>query len=247
MKIANVKIGSKIKIVDEMLRQTNGLVGRVIKRVGSESYVFVSDEAKPYLHDCRGLCEDYHGWFLHSSTQVIVLKEKEEKKGGGILKEGMVIHCKNGDERVAFEKLITQELGINVDGIVEGYKRYGNSVCYRIGTDRINYGTKNCAYSNDKIIEFSDLVKNKSNKIEKDILYGLPSYVDLDVKLVAYKGNETRVELKSGYTGIAKCSEGDVFDREIGYKIAYNRAKVKELNDELMDRALLLEQLVEGE
>lgn len=56
---------------------------------------------------------------------------------------------------------------------------------------------------------------------------------DEDVKRVIYSDKVTVVILNSGIKGIAKCLEEDEYDKKIGYRIAYLKAKIKEMNKEL--------------
>ena len=56
---------------------------------------------------------------------------------------------------------------------------------------------------------------------------------DEDVKRVIYSDKVTVVILNNGIKGIAKCLEEDEYDKKIGYRIAYLKAKVKEMNKEL--------------
>lgn len=56
---------------------------------------------------------------------------------------------------------------------------------------------------------------------------------DNDVQRVIYSNNVTVVILKSGIKGISKCLEGDVYNEEVGYRVAYLKAKIKEMNKEL--------------
>lgn len=56
---------------------------------------------------------------------------------------------------------------------------------------------------------------------------------DEDVKRVIYSDRVTVVILNNGIKGIAKCLEEDEYDKKIGYRIAYLKAKVKEMNKEL--------------
>lgn len=56
---------------------------------------------------------------------------------------------------------------------------------------------------------------------------------DEDVKRVIYSDKVTVVILNSGIKGIAKCLEEDEYDKKVGYRIAYLKAKIKEMNKEL--------------
>lgn len=56
---------------------------------------------------------------------------------------------------------------------------------------------------------------------------------DEDVKRVIYSDKVTVVILNNGIKGIAKCLEEDEYDKKVGYRIAYLKAKVKEMNKEL--------------
>lgn len=56
---------------------------------------------------------------------------------------------------------------------------------------------------------------------------------DEDVKRVIYSDKVTVVILNSGIKGIAKCLDEDEYDKKVGYRIAYLKAKVKEMNKEL--------------
>lgn len=57
--------------------------------------------------------------------------------------------------------------------------------------------------------------------------------IDEDVKRVIYSDKATVVILNSGVKGIAKCLENDTYNKEIGYRVAYLKAKIKEMNKEL--------------
>ena len=56
---------------------------------------------------------------------------------------------------------------------------------------------------------------------------------DEDVKRVIYSDKVTVVILNNGIKGIAKCLEEDEYDKKVGYRIAYLKAKIKEMNKEL--------------
>lgn len=56
---------------------------------------------------------------------------------------------------------------------------------------------------------------------------------DEDVKRVIYSDRVTVIILNSGIKGIAKCLDEDEYDKKIGYRIAYLKAKIKEMNKEL--------------
>lgn len=56
---------------------------------------------------------------------------------------------------------------------------------------------------------------------------------DEDVKRVIYSDKVTVVILNSGIKGIAKYLEEDEYDKKVGYRIAYLKAKIKEMNKEL--------------
>ncbi len=54
-----------------------------------------------------------------------------------------------------------------------------------------------------------------------------------DVKRVIYSNKVTVVILNSNVKGVAKCLDGDKYDKKIGYRVAYLKAKIKEMNKEL--------------
>lgn len=56
---------------------------------------------------------------------------------------------------------------------------------------------------------------------------------DEGVKRVIYSDRVTVVILNSGIKGIAKCLDEDEYDKKVGYRIAYLKAKIKEMNKEL--------------
>ena len=56
---------------------------------------------------------------------------------------------------------------------------------------------------------------------------------DEDVKRIIYSDKVTVVILNSGIKGISKCLENDTYNKEIGYRVAYLKAKIKEFNKEL--------------
>lgn len=54
-----------------------------------------------------------------------------------------------------------------------------------------------------------------------------------DVKRVIFNDRVTVVILHSGAKGISKCLEEDEYNKETGYRIAYLKAKIKEMKKEL--------------
>ncbi|WP_297994065.1 hypothetical protein [uncultured Clostridium sp.] len=54
-----------------------------------------------------------------------------------------------------------------------------------------------------------------------------------DVKRVIYSNKVTVVILNSNVKGVAKCLDEDKYDKKIGYRVAYLKAKIKEMNKEL--------------
>lgn len=63
--------------------------------------------------------------------------------------------------------------------------------------------------------------------------YKEPEMELYDVKRVIYNDNVTVVFLNSGVKGISKCMEEDTYNKEVGFRVAYLKAKIKELNKEL--------------
>lgn len=59
------------------------------------------------------------------------------------------------------------------------------------------------------------------------------SVVDEDVQKVIQNENVTVVILNSGIKGITKCLPTDKYDAETGYRVAYLKAKIKEMTKEL--------------
>ena len=57
--------------------------------------------------------------------------------------------------------------------------------------------------------------------------------INEDVKRVIFNDRVTVVILNSGVKGIAKCLEEDKYNKETGYRIAYLKAKIKEMKKEL--------------
>lgn len=56
---------------------------------------------------------------------------------------------------------------------------------------------------------------------------------DKDVKKVIFNDKVTVVILNSGVKGISKCLKEDKYNKETGYRIAYIKAKIKEMQKEL--------------
>lgn len=65
----------------------------------------------------------------------------------------------------------------------------------------------------------------------KEYIEGIKT--DEDVKRIIYSDRVTVVILNSGVKGISKCIEDDTYNKEIGYRVAYLKAKIKEMNKEL--------------
>lgn len=59
------------------------------------------------------------------------------------------------------------------------------------------------------------------------------SIVDEDVNKVIQNENVTVVILNSGIKGVTKCLPYDKYDSKIGYRVAYLKAKIKEMTKEL--------------
>jgi hypothetical protein len=58
-------------------------------------------------------------------------------------------------------------------------------------------------------------------------------YVPTSRAKVIHKDNATIVILQDGSKGVAKCGKDDVFSRKTGLKVAYNRAMIEHLLNEI--------------
>lgn len=54
-----------------------------------------------------------------------------------------------------------------------------------------------------------------------------------DISRIIQSGKAIVVILESGFKGVAKCNENDEYDFEVGKRIAYLKAKIAEMEDEL--------------
>lgn len=57
--------------------------------------------------------------------------------------------------------------------------------------------------------------------------------INSEIKKVIKNGKATIVILSSGVKGVAKCLEEDTYNEETGIRIAYLKAKIKEMTKEL--------------
>lgn len=86
------------------------------------------------------------------------------------------------------------------------------------------------AFNTHEILKMFDLATKKSKNIE---VIENPNDLPNDVKKVIINDEVTIVILKSGYKAVSKPMEGDNYNRQIGFRVAYVKAKIKELNKEL--------------
>lgn len=208
------KLEDKFQLGDRVICNSFG-IGTIIGKEGS-FYAVEFDEESPGLHNCKGLCKTGKGlWF----------KEEDMKS-----KREMDMKFKIGD-RVAHY--------IYGEGIIRDIE----DSLYVVEFDKGNRKLHTCHYKCKNYHGWwcnSDEIKKVTHKVpheviikEKIILCELPPFADEDVYRIEINEPYVTVSLKSGCIGKAICCEGDTFDAVIGYRIAYKRAKIEELKEEI--------------
>lgn len=139
------------------------------------------------------------------------------------------------------------------------YKTYGKE---RVMPEMIKYKNKvaiiNKVVNNDFIIdldngcwwwteEMLDKLSKEENKVSTCKIYELPNYINSDVQKVIVNKPCVIVFLRTGEKGIAKCYPGDEFSEEQGYMIAYKRATIERLKNELEHEECILKLYVDGD
>lgn len=87
----------------------------------------------------------------------------------------------------------------------------------------------------------------EEDKVKKCKIYWMPKYVASDVQKVIVNKPCVIVFLKTGEKGIARCCSGDEFSEEQGYMIAYKRATIERLKNELEHEECILKSYVDGD
>lgn len=57
--------------------------------------------------------------------------------------------------------------------------------------------------------------------------------VNSDIKTILHDGKTTVVILHDDTIGVSHCSRGDTYNKEVGERVAYIKAKIKSLQNEL--------------
>lgn len=164
------------------------------------------------------------------------------------LKVGDIIHCDTKEKaRVFLDECKKQGFHDSYYDKHTDWEGYNKNTCYRIcSEDEIRYGSKYTYSDKGRIIEFGDLFKEE-NEVSKCKVYTMPNYVDSDVQKVIVNKPCVIVFLKTGEKGIAKCYPGDEFSEEQGYMIAYKRATIERIKNELEHEECILDFYVNGD
>lgn len=213
------KLEDKFQLGDRVICNSFG-IGTVLGKEGS-FYAIEFDEESPGLHNCKGLCKRFHGWWC-KEEDMISIKEVNMKK-----------------DKIEFK--IGDRVEHNVYGV--GTIKYRDDNFYAVEFDVENRALHICDHNCERfhgwwcvpneIKKVTDKVQPKIIIKEKIILCELPPFADEDVYKIEINEPYVTVSLKSGHIGKAICCEGDTFDAVIGYRIAYKRAKIEELKEEI--------------
>lgn len=103
-----------------------------------------------------------------------------------------------------------------------------------------------CEYNHGYICSKKYLVpvNNNKNKGIKVKSYIKPDYIHNDVSKVILNDKTTIVFLETGEKGLSKLCPGDKFNEELGYKIAYKRATIEKLKNEIKNEEHILNLLI---
>jgi hypothetical protein len=86
----------------------------------------------------------------------------------------------------------------------------------------------------EDLLDEDEIFLFAENSQEKPISYTDTRFTTLTRKCkIIYNEPATIVILEDGSKGVAKCAEGDTYDRVMGFKIAFRRAVIKSMNKEL--------------
>ena len=106
----------------------------------------------------------------------------------------------------------------NIEGYLYSLKAYNNGVY--VGRGVFSY------------YELSKMFEVAPKKINIEVIEN-SSLLPPDVKKVVINDEVTIVILKSGCKAVSKPMAGDTYDRQVGFRVAYIKAKMKELKKEL--------------
>lgn len=155
------------------------------------------------------------------------------------LKNGMIINCdtkekadkllkechNQGWKWVCGDEIVDEKGGI----IISNNWLFARNTVYYLREEGISFGYKWYA-PEDKVISFDDLLGVEDKKCK---IYQMPYFVHEDVEKVIVNEPCVIVFLRSGEKGIAKCCPDDKFEEIHGYSIAYQRATIQRIRNEM--------------
>lgn len=118
---------------------------------------------------------------------------------------------------------------------------YGKNTVYYLDNGKLSCGNIHYA-PKDKVISFDDLLKTTEKK--KCKIYTKPKFMNDDVAKVIVNEPCVIVYLDNGEKGVAECCPEDEFNEELGYEIAYQRATIEKLKNEVVKAEKYLRYLV---
>lgn len=148
-----------------------------------------------------------------------------ELKNIKLLKESKLVLTEEGLRRLD-EGYVDDKTLFEVHCIEETVFNYGTFYKLNAYNGKVHIGVG--VFSEKEMLDMFDI--KHSDDVETIID---PKSLPKDVKKVIFSKNTTIVILKTGVKAISKPWTGDVYDRQIGFRVAYLKAKMKELHKEL--------------
>lgn len=166
------------------------------------------------------------------------------------LKNGMIVHC---DTREKADKFLKEchkqgwrwssgDALIDNDGVNNYYMLGIKGIIYHLNNNGLTCAHVPCSLQN-KAISFEDLLEVEYKK-KKCKVYTKHEYIHDNVKKVIVNEPCVIVILKTGEKGISKCHPEDIFNEELGYKIAYQRTQIQRAKLNLRMQELRLKYLI---
>lgn len=221
------KIGDRVVVISHFIDEIIGKKGKIIGVTSSDFYAVEFDEVVPSGHSCDDLCEFGYGKYIHNDSLKL-----------HIWSSSFYTKCKTEDEAKHFIKecyendvVWSSQIHLNEKLIDKTYFK-GEPICYFVNDGKITYGDDDITFEK-KLIKFKELFPNYINPTKTYYGDSCPLVYTQDIEKVIINDPCVIVFLKSGEKGIAKCMPEDTFDEQIGYEIAYCKAKIKALSNDI--------------
>lgn len=220
------KKGDRVIIVGHWLSRLNGKEGIILEQDENDFYPVEFDE---YIegHSCNDMCENGKGRYVHRNNLEL-----------DVWSMSFYTKCETESEAKHFIKecyergIVWSSQAFSNEKLIDRTYFTGQPTCYFVDNGKITYGDDEFVFGK-KFIRFKKLFPSHTSLTRTYYGDSCPLAQTQDIEKVIINDPCIIVFLKSGEKGIAKCMPEDAFDEQIGYEIAYCKAKIKALSNNI--------------